>query len=199
MDHVRHGLAQTLGIPIGIARAGTKESFLHLLYEDSEHRIQNIAEAILRGIDRDLTLPENYYTVRMEGIPAADLIGDILKWCESLSIAAVATDTLGQARGDNGDVHRTTNKYFAALQRLPSEIAVSTSDHIPRADEDKKQHKYHTLSTGRTEAIARRVLSQRVVDRGHGFIDVRYLVNLDNYGPGGEEWYERVQLLNEDD
>lgn len=32
------------------------------------------------------------------------------------------------------------------------------------------------------------------VERGPGFIDVRHLVNLDNYGPGGEEWHERVSF-----
>lgn len=66
------------------------------------------------------------------------------------------------------------------------------SDHIPRADSEKKQERYQTLSTGRTEAIARSVLSQRVVKQGSGFVVVRYLVNLHNYGASGATWYERV-------
>ncbi len=54
------------------------------------------------------------------------------------------------------------------------------------------------MSTGRTEAIARRVLSQKIVGRGPGFIIVQYMVNLDNYGAAGRTWWERVSFTTKD-
>ncbi len=74
IDHVRQGLAQALGRPIGTARAGTREPFLHLLYEDPVHKISNIGAAILRGLNENLALPNNYYMKHMRGVPLADAL-----------------------------------------------------------------------------------------------------------------------------
>ena len=198
IDHVRQGLAQALGRPIGTARAGTREPFLHLLYEDPVHKISNIGAAILRGLNENLALPNNYYMKHMRGVPLADALLSLRKAHLAHGYVAVAVDTLGQARGESGDVHTNTNRYFAALSRWSDEIAFSTSDHIPRKAEESSQGSYHTLSTGRTEAIARRVLSQKIVGRGPGFIIVQYMVNLDNYGAAGRTWWERVSFTTKD-
>ena len=129
IDHVRHGLAQTLGRSVGYARAGMKMPFLHLLYEDPEPKIRNIAEAIARGLGEEL--PTNYYIRHMHGSPLVGALPRLQTWCGDFDIGCIAVDTLGQARGEDGDVHSNTNRYFAALSRSPADIAVSTSDHIP--------------------------------------------------------------------
>ena len=165
IDHVRQGLAQALGRPIGTARAGTREPFLHLLYEDPVHKISNIGAAILRGLNENLALPNNYYMKHMRGVPLADALLSLRK-AHLAHGTSLWRSTPSANEGESGDVHTNTNRYFAALSRWSDEIAFSTSDHIPRKAEESSQGSYHTLSTGRTEAIARRVLSPE--DRRQG-------------------------------